>query len=92
VEETVAYELLDDCQVAELVTSCVDPSDNVAMAVSCVDEPTEGVAPAMLTEETVLADVVVLPHAAVKPASVNASSASIDRPAKALCGTVMTFS
>src|ERR1700730_9049259 len=60
VVETVASAVLDDDHVAELVTSCVVPSDIVAVAVNCDEVPTVGTDPVTTTDETIPDGEVVL--------------------------------
>jgi hypothetical protein len=62
--ETVTSAVSELLQAARLVTSIVDPSDSVAVAVNCAAVPTAGAVPLTATELTELAAVGVLlfPH------------------------------
>jgi hypothetical protein len=61
--------VFEDAQVAVALTSCVVPSDIVAIAVNCDVAPTAGVVPLTATELTVVADVGDFEHAAADTAS-----------------------
>jgi hypothetical protein len=72
VEPTAAAAVFDDVHVARLVTSCVVPLDNVAVAVNCEVPPIVGAVPITAIDETVEVDVETVdgdvdesPHAAV---------------------------
>lgn len=86
-EDTVASALLDVAQVADAVTSCVDPSAIVAIALNWEVLPTAGAAPVTASDDTVdTVDVVVdgvegeLLHAASDTASPTARAKTlIDR-------------
>jgi len=57
-EDTVATAVSDDCQVAWLVTSCVEPSAIVAVALNCDVPPTTGAVPLTLSDDAICPDFV----------------------------------
>jgi hypothetical protein len=77
---TVAIVVLDDCQVAWLVTVCVLESDSRAVAEHCtvaVPEPhattsADSVGGEVGLGPVVVGDIVLLPHAAIRHASAKA--------------------